>query len=231
MNGVLVVDKPAGMTSYDVIRDIKRLFSKEELKKVKIGHCGTLDPIATGVLVILLGAATKMQDRFMGGKKRYEGEFLLGVGTDSDDISGNVISKNEQFVISSEMIEELAKKFCGTFLQDPPIYSARKSGGVKGYEAARRGEELKLAPKEVTVSFCSFKLVSQNLIAYEIECSKGTYIRSIARDLGRAINIPCCVKTLRRTFSEPFSLERSKNLDFIKSLTSLTELQENLQTV
>ena len=231
MDGVLVIDKPAGITSYDVIRVIKRLFTKEELKRVKIGHSGTLDPIATGVMVILIGRATKMQDRFMGGKKHYQGEFLLGVGTDSDDISGKVIEKSENFSISSEQVVDLIKQFSGTFLQEPPIYSARKSGGVKGYEAARKGKELKLSPREVTVYSCRLELVGADIIAYQIECSKGTYIRSIARDIGRTVGIPCCVKTLRRTYSEPFAVESSRSLELFQSMKSSSDLLPNLISV
>ncbi|MBP9837126.1 MAG: tRNA pseudouridine(55) synthase TruB [Proteobacteria bacterium] len=214
IDGILLIDKPQGITSYDVIRKLKKTLSPN-----KIGHAGTLDPLATGLLVILLGKGTKLSSKFLEARKAYQGIIRLGVETDSDDITGNILQERDVPKLDptqrAECLKKIKDKFLGKQLQLPPQYSAVKVGGKKSYEVARKGGELKLEPREIEIESIELEFVSDLQLKYFIRCSKGTYIRSIARDLGRYLEVGACIEEIRRIESEPFDIKNAVLLDQI----------------
>lgn len=230
--GAFLVNKPAGMTSADVVNKIKRRF-----KLKRVGHAGTLDPFATGLLVVLFGKATRLQDIFMSGTKEYRGMFLLGTATSSDDITGEVIEScdvdPELWRGVAQRLPEVIHKFSGEISQVPPKVSAIKVDGQRSYNKARKGEDFELNARMVTIE--QFELVAEKYteLSYRVVCSKGTYIRSLARDVAKELGLPGCVKTLERTASKPFTLKEavglqellnSENPDtFVASFERLTE--------
>jgi len=210
--GAFLIDKPAGPTSADVVNQIKK-----KLKIKRVGHTGTLDPFATGLLVVLFGKATKLQDIFMGGQKEYQGNILLGTKTSTDDITGEVLESRE---ITKQSWEEIAKsltltsqKFTGEISQVPPIVSAIKVNGERSYKKARRGEDFNLPARSVFIESLDLAVSQEPEISYRVTCSKGTYVRSLARDIGESLETIACVKTLRREKSEPFSVTSAITLD------------------
>ncbi|MCK9368363.1 tRNA pseudouridine(55) synthase TruB [Candidatus Dojkabacteria bacterium] len=196
LNEILLVDKPEGMTSYDVIRKIKSRYPK----KTKIGHCGTLDSFATGLLILLIGKATKRQDEFHKLNKVYQTTAVFGFETDTQDITGKEINRDGDLrSISKEEIEKkINEKFIGKIFQIPPSYSAKKIDGVRAYKLAREGKEVELNPNSIEIF--SFKILSYNFpeVTFEVECAGGTYIRSLINDLGKGLGTFATCKTLRR---------------------------------
>jgi tRNA pseudouridine55 synthase len=206
INGILLVDKKKGITSYDVIREIKTKYPKG----TKIGHTGTLDPFATGLLIIMIGRqATKLMDRFHRLKKRYVVDAQFGFATDTQDITGIVVSKsNDGIIPTKEDIQTtMTKNFLGRISQIPPRYSAKKIKGKKAYELAREGKEFQLKPKEIEIY--KFKILDYNYpdIKLEVLCSTGTYIRTLVHDLARALGTYATAIELRRTQIGEFSVE------------------------
>lgn len=213
MNGILVVDKPANITSHDIV-DIIR----EKLNIRKVGHAGTLDPLATGVLVVLIGRATKLSNRLTTSDKEYKVVCLLGTKTDTDDLEGRILRKSSPGNISKKKLNEALAKFKGKIKQKVPRFSAMKMRGKKLYELARKNKNFKLPEKEITIykiEVLDFKLPE---IKLKINCSKGTYIRSICRDLGEMLGCGGCADKLRRTKSFPFSEEEATDLNKIRKL-------------
>jgi tRNA pseudouridine55 synthase len=225
LDGVLIVDKPAGITSHDVVHKIRRNF-----KIRKVGHGGTLDPNATGLLVILLGKGTKLSNSVMSGDKTYQGKILLGVETDSQDCDGEVVAEKDPAGITEEQIRKEIKTFIGDFYQTPPMVSAIKINGEALYKAARRGEVVER--KERFVHVYSFNINNFNMpyLDVTIKCTKGTYIRTIAHDLGQKLGCGANLVELRRLASGCFSLDNAITLDEIMNMTS-TQLAENVITV
>ena len=209
MNGAFVVNKPAGMSSAHVVRLIKKKFNL-----ARVGHAGTLDPFATGVLLVLLGKGTKLQPIFLNGAKAYRGEILLGVETDSHDLTGVV---KREVVVSveglSEKVAEFERQLFSCRTQLPPQISAISISGKRSYKMARLGEEVLHKERAVEVYEFSLSLLVDNLISYHLKCSKGFYVRSMARDLGDYLGVGASVKSLERVFSEPFSLAGVPELD------------------
>jgi len=206
INGILLLDKKKGITSYDVIREIKR----KHPKGTKIGHTGTLDPFATGLLIIMIGRqATKLMDRFHRLKKRYVVDAQFGFETDTQDITGIVISKSDDGIIPTkgDMWTTIEKDFLGPIKQIPPRYSAKKIKGKKAYELAREGKEFQLEPKEIEIY--KFNILDYNYpnIRFEVLCSTGTYIRTLVHDLARALGTYATATELRRTEIGEFSVE------------------------
>jgi tRNA pseudouridine55 synthase len=206
INGILLVDKKKGITSYDVIREIKRKYPKG----TKIGHTGTLDPFATGLLIIMVGRqATKLMDRFHKLKKRYVVDAKFGFATDTQDITGIVVSKSDDGIIPTkeDIQTTIEKKFLGSIKQIPPRYSAKKIKGKKAYELAREGKEFQLKPKEIEIY--EFVILDYNYpnIKFEVLCSTGTYIRTLVHDLARALGTYATATELRRTQIGKFSVE------------------------
>ncbi len=208
-NGLLLLDKPAGISSAGALNRIKR-----NLQLKKIGHAGTLDPMATGLLVCLVGSATKFALQAGAGAKRYSGTIRLGLRTDSDDITGQVLDTSAEIPPFSQ-IEKFSKEFIGKISQRPPDVSAIKVDGVRAYKLSRRGQKPNLLEREVEVE--EFALVERDreTIGFYLVCSKGTYVRSIARDLGERLGCGACLASLRRELSLPFNVSSAKKLDEI----------------
>lgn len=227
MNGVLLVDKPKGFTSFDVIAVVRKLTGQR-----KTGHTGTLDPNATGVLTVLLGSATKAQDIILNHDKSYVAGFKLGLTTDTLDIWGTVTSKSESRVSRAD-VERLIPKFSGEIEQVPPMYSAVKKDGQRLYDLARRGIEVERKARKVTVyklALTDFDEETQEG-TLEISCSKGTYVRTIIDDLGAALGTGAVMTALRRTFACGFSIDDCITLDDLKLLSEKGEAQTALRSV
>ena len=194
MHGFLNIDKPAGLTSFDVVRRIRRAAGLR-----RVGHAGTLDPVATGVLPVALGQATKLVQELMHAAKRYRGVITLGVETDTYDRAGEVVARADASAVTAQAVERALDAFRGEQTQTPPAYSAVKRAGVPAYKAARSGKPHALDPRPVTVH--SIKLIEITLpeLTIDVRCSKGFYMRALAQDLGRALGPGGHLSALRRT--------------------------------
>ena len=210
---VAVIDKPYEWTSADVVRKIKFQLRKCGYPKIKIGHAGTLDPLATGVLLVCIGRATKMVEQLQAEQKEYIAELQLGATTPSGDMEHEVDFTYPTEHITREMVEEALKSLTGEREQLPPIYSAKKVQGVRAYEFARAGEEVELKKAQITIY--AMELLEWDLprIKIRVECSKGTYIRSLAFEIGEALNSGAYLSSLRRTRSGGFKAEYAHTLD------------------
>ena len=197
-DGLLLIDKDPGFTSHDAVQRVRRI-----LKQKKIGHCGTLDPDATGLLLLTLGTATRLTRFLIRAPKVYEGVVRFGVSTDTYDASGKVVAEAPAESVTALTLEAVAaamKGFEGEILQQPPPYSAKKVQGVKFYELARRGEEVPTEPKEVTVyEFSPLGGIEDGRLRFKLSCSSGTYARGLAHDLGAALEVGAHLAELRRT--------------------------------
>lgn len=222
MEGVLIVDKPQGLTSHDVVYRLRR-----KLGMKKIGHAGTLDPMATGLLIMLIGKATRISQYLMSTDKVYEGEATLGVVTDSQDAEGEMMETRPVPELSEAAVREVMKGFLGDQYQIPPMHSAIKVDGVKLYHLARKGEEVEREPRFIRVS--SFELLSFNSpkITFRLHCTKGTYVRTIAHDLGQKLGCGAHLSALRRTASGKFELNQGLTLEQIETLP-LPEIEKRL---
>ena len=222
IEGVLLVDKPKGLTSHDVVYHLRR-----KLQIKKIGHAGTLDPMATGVLVMLIGKATRISQYLMSVDKVYEGEATLGVVTDSQDAEGEVMETRPVPELTEAGVRALMKTFLGDQYQTPPMHSAIKIGGVPLYKMARKGEEVEREPRFIRIA--SFDLLSFALpkLTFRLACTKGTYVRTVANDLGQKLGCGAHLSELRRTGSGKFTIEQCLPLDQIEAL-SLPEIEKRL---
>ncbi len=207
-DGVLPVDKPTGMTSHDVVDAIRR---KVGIKRV--GHGGTLDPAATGVLLIMLGRGTKLSERLMKSDKTYEGTLYLGSATDSQDATGTVTEEGEWEHITQEQLEEEMKNFKGDFYQTPPMVSAVKINGVPLYKLARKGKTVERKPRLIHVY--KFKILDFNPpeIKFVLRCTKGTYVRTICHDIGENLGCHAHLSSLRRTSAGSIDIEETTPLN------------------
>jgi tRNA pseudouridine55 synthase len=198
---VLLINKPLRWTSFDVVNKLRY-----KLKTKKIGHAGTLDPLATGLLIICVGKMTKRIEEFMGLEKEYTGTFVLGKTTPSYDLETEVSDEQDISHLANEVIREKVKLFIGTISQLPPLHSAIRIGGKRAYEFARKGRDIQLNPREVQIH--EFEITSIDLpeVGFRIVCSKGTYIRSIARDFGNALGVGAYLSALCRTRIGTFTL-------------------------
>ncbi len=213
MDGLIVVDKPRGPTSHDVVARIRGL-----LGGAKTGHCGTLDPEATGVLLVAVGRAARLFPFLSGHDKGYAATVRFGFATDTYDASGRPTIPESADLPAEAALREAMRRFEGPILQAPPAYSAVKKAGQPLYKLARANREVPIEPREVVVR--RFELVSWSppLAAVDIECSAGTYVRSLAHDLGRALACGAHLASLRRTASGPFRLEDARTLDDVESM-------------
>jgi tRNA pseudouridine55 synthase len=209
MNGLLVIDKPGGMTSRDVVNRVQRWFPR----KTKIGHTGTLDPLATGVLVVCVGAATRLADFVQAMGKTYRSRFRLGATSTTDDADGVVTANPSAVPPTRAQVGAAVPSFLGTVEQVPPAFSALKLGGERAHDLARQGKEVKLAARPVRIDAIRVQGYEWPFLDVEIDCGKGTYIRSIARDLGAKLGCGGMVETLRRTRIGPFTAEQGVGLD------------------
>ena len=217
---VAVIDKPLEWTSADVVRKAKFRLQRMGYRKIKVGHAGTLDPLATGILLVCIGRATKRVDELQAERKEYVAELMLGATTPSFDMEHPVDKTYPTDHITREKVEEALRSLEGERLQAPPLYSAKKVEGVRAYEFARLGEEVEL--KRALINIYSLTLEEYDLpkIRIRVECSKGTYIRSLAQEIGQALDSGAYLTSLRRTASGDFRVENAEQLeDFLKKLS------------
>ncbi|HUF61346.1 MAG TPA: tRNA pseudouridine(55) synthase TruB [Verrucomicrobiales bacterium] len=207
IDGVLLVDKEPGMTSHDVVAMARR-----KLQIRKIGHCGTLDPMATGLLILVIGRGTKIQDLLMSEDKTYEGTIRLGTATDTQDAEGRVIEEREVPAMDRARVEAVFAEFSGDFFQIPPMVSAIKKDGVPLYKLARQGKMIEREPRLVHVYQYEVLSVEPPDIGFRVVCSKGFYVRTYAHDIGERLGCGGHLKSLRRTRSGNFDLERAATI-------------------
>ena len=203
MNGIVIVDKPQGWTSQDVTARLRRVFNTR-----RIGHGGTLDPMATGVLPVFVGRATRGVEFFEHAEKTYETVLRLGLTTDTEDISGTVLSEQDAFV-TGEQLEAVLQKFRGEIMQVPPMYSALKINGQKLVDLARKGREVERQPRPITIHELTLLGMEADGIHLRVRCSKGTYIRTLCKDIGEALGCGGCMAALRRVMAGEYTIEES----------------------
>lgn len=214
LDGALLIDKPSGPTSHDVVDAIRRQFGIK-----KVGHCGTLDPAATGLLIIVLGRGTKLSERLMSDDKVYEGTIRFGETTDSYDADGELTGSLPVPPMTVEQLNETADTFVGDLMQTPPMVSAVKKGGVPLYKLARKGVEVPREPRLIHIYTYRFTGYEEPLGTFRIACTKGTYVRSLAHDLGQKIGCGAHLATLRRVTSGKFDVTGAAPLDAILKLS------------
>ncbi len=211
-HGLLLIDKPSGLTSHDVVNRIRHIFNTRE-----VGHAGTLDPMASGLLVVLMGEATKISDFVLNENKSYQMRVRLGVRTDTMDLTGQVLS-HEEVRQSADKIRETARSLVGTFMWTVPAYSAAKVNGQKLYQMARTQTPVELPVKEMTFWNLEISEVSQQGIEAHVECSKGSYIRRWASELGERLGCGATLESLRRTTCEPYRLTEALALEEVEKV-------------
>lgn len=222
---VAVIDKPLEWTSTDVVRKIKFRLNRMGYRKIKVGHAGTLDPLATGILLVCIGRATKRVDELQAERKEYVAELMLGATTPSYDMEHPVDRTYPTDHITREKVEAALQSLTGERLQAPPIYSAKKVEGVRAYEFARAGEDIELRKALINIYSITLEEYSMPRIRIRVECSKGTYIRSLAQEIGEALDSGAYLTSLRRTRSGDFTVENATSLDDF--LTNLSECETN----
>ncbi|MFV9645014.1 MAG: tRNA pseudouridine(55) synthase TruB [Desulfobacterales bacterium] len=223
LNGILIVDKPADMTSAKVIAHVKKL-----LGAGKAGHAGTLDPLATGVLVCCLNDATKLCRFLLRGKKKYVAVIRLGIETDTQDFTGNIISTSDKTTFSDKKLRQVFKQFEGAAKQLPPVYSALKHKGVPLYKLARRGTPVQKGARSIFISYIKIIEINLPLIRFEVSCSAGTYIRTLCADIGAALGCGGCLKELRRIESSGFAISQALTLPEMENLHLSHKLSDRL---
>ena len=209
MNGIVIVDKPQGWTSQDVTARLRRVFNTR-----RIGHGGTLDPMATGVLPVFVGRATRGVEFFEHAEKVYETVLKPGITTDTEDITGTVLTEQDAF-ITGEMLEEVLAKFRGDIMQVPPMYSALKVNGQKLYDLARKGKEVERQPRPITIHELTLLGMEAEGIRLRVRCSKGTYIRTLCKDIGQALGCGGCMAALRRVAAGEYTAEEAVPLQVL----------------
>ena len=221
-DGVLLVDKPKGLTSHDVVDHIRRHFGFK-----KVGHCGTLDPIATGLLVVVLGRATKLQSHLTADDKAYEGVMRLGVSTDSQDSDGKIIAEKPVPPLTPADLEQVLTGFRGDIQQVPPMISAIKYKGQPLYKLARKGMTIERAPRAVHIYELRLLTFDSPNIGFRVQCTKGTYVRTLCSEIGDALGCGAHLAELRRTRSGQFDLKDAQPLEAFLNL-SLEQLQASI---
>jgi len=221
-DGVLLVDKPKRLTSHDVIDKIRRRF-----KLRKVGHCGTLDPIATGLLVVVVERATKLQNRLMSDDKTYEGTMQLGITTDSQDADGKVLSEKPPAKVTEEEVEMVFSSFRGDLQQIPPMISAIKHKGKPLYKLARQGKTIEREPRLIHIYDLRLLRLRHPFIEFRVSCSKGTYVRTLCSDIGDLLGCGAHLAELRRIRSGDFDIKDTHSLDDLLALNH-EQLQEQI---
>lgn len=217
-DGLLLVDKPTGPTSHDIVARIRRHF-----RIPKVGHGGTLDPMATGLLILLLGKGTKISSRVMGHDKTYEGLFRLGVETDSQDADGQPVAECDASAITTEQIAEQMRQRLGDQMQTPPMVSAIKINGVPLYKLARKGQTIERPPKLIHVYRFELLDYSPPDVRFRVECTKGTYVRTLAHDIGQSLGVGAHLRQLRRTRIGQLDVANATPLDDLLQRPSLDD--------
>ncbi len=224
MNGIVIVDKPKGYTSRDIVNIVGSILDTK-----KIGHAGTLDPIATGVLVLAIGNGLKILEFINERDKEYIATVKMGLSTDTLDVSGNVLTKIENYYVDLEKINKVLISFKGKYEQTVPLYSSVKVGGQRLYKYARENKSVELPKRMVEIYDIELISCNHDEFTFKAVVSKGTYIRSLIRDIGEKINIPCTMKELRRTKQGDFSIEYANSMEEIESVNiSFVSLEKAL---
>ena len=221
MNGLVLIDKPAGCTSHDVVNRWRKLAGTK-----RVGHLGTLDPMATGLLLLLTGTATRLAPYFATDEKTYAAEITLGLTSDTYDIEGQLVPTSVPIPDNFQTIESALRTFEGRFRQMPPPVSAKKIGGVPAYKLHRKGVEFELKPAEVEVRQLEVQQISKEKICVVVTCSAGAYIRSIAHDLGKLLGCGGVLSSLRRTAVSDLQVENARTLETLKTLAEQNRLPE-----
>ena len=209
MNGIVIIDKPQGWTSQDVTARLRRVFNTK-----RIGHGGTLDPMATGVLPVFVGRATRGVEFFEHAEKTYETVLRLGITTDTEDITGTVLTRCDAFVTGAQL-EQVLQQFRGEIMQVPPMYSALKVNGQKLCDLARKGKEVERKPRPITIHELTLLGMEDDGIRLRVRCSKGTYIRTLCKDIGEALGCGGCMAALRRVTAGEYTIEESVPLEVL----------------
>ena len=217
---VLLIDKPLEWTSFQVVNKLRwHIRQRFHIKKIKVGHAGTLDPLATGLLIICTGKQTKSIHIYQGQVKEYTGTFTIGATTPSYDLETEVNETFETSHITNELIHKTTEQFIGAIQQQPPIFSAIKKDGKRLYELARKGETTEIPTREVTIEEFEITKIDLPKVEFRVVCSKGTYIRSLAYDFGKALNSGAHLSVLRRTKIGEYNVENAESIDsFIEKL-------------
>lgn len=223
---ILYIDKPLGWTSFDAVKRLRGMILRRYgIKKFKVGHAGTLDPLATGVMIICTGKATKRIEELQAGVKEYVAEIALGATTPSFDLETEIDATYPTDHITRELVEDVLKKFTGRIEQVPPAYSACKVDGHRAYKAARRGESVDLKPKVLVIDEIELLSYSRNSITVRVVCSKGTYIRALARDIGESLESGAHLTGLRRTRVGDVEVGRCLSVDDAATLIRETPME------
>ena len=210
-SGLILVNKPVGITSFKLVHIIRK-----KLNVKKAGHCGTLDPLASGLMIVLAGKYTKLQDKFMKQDKVYHATIRLGLKTDSGDLDGKIISQSDFSHVTKELIGQVCKSFIGKIKQIPPMYSALKVNGQKLYELARKGITVERKPREITIYSIDLTDYQKDNFSIRVRCSSGTYIRTLAEDIGKKLNTDTVLINLIREEIGNYKLSDALNIDDIK---------------
>jgi len=221
MNAVLILDKPAGLTSHDVVNRVRRI-----LQQRSVGHLGTLDPAATGVLPLVIGNLTRLAQFYTSSEKTYEGSIRFGFATDTYDAEGEATSPPQSVSLSLEALQELAGRFLGLIEQAPPPFSAKKIRGVPAYKLARKKKEVKLAPVQVQIHRFEITSCDADRAAFRARVSSGTYMRSVAHELGRELGCGAHLESLRRTRVAEFAIADAHTLDQLEAAAQAGELEQ-----
>ena len=222
LDGAMLIDKPAGPTSHDVVDAVRRQFGIK-----KVGHCGTLDPNATGLLIIVLGRGTKLSERLMSDDKVYEGTMKFGETTDSYDAAGELVASLPVPPLTFEQLNAAAAEFVGDQMQMPPMVSAVKKNGVPLYKLARKGIEVQREPRLIHIYSFRFSAYAEPIGRFRVACTKGTYVRSLAHELGEKIGCGAHLATLRRVASGKFDVADAVEFEKVMSMTE-RELEQRV---
>ena len=211
---ILIVDKPLNWTSFDVVKKIRyEIINHFKIKKIKVGHAGTLDPLATGLIVLCTGKKTKTINELIIDSKFYEGEIRLGATTPSFDLETEIDKEFALPSVDDNTLKNIEEKFTGEINQLPPLFSAKRVKGKRAYEYARNNEYVELKPNLISIFELQLKIINKNTISFSCHCSKGTYMRSLARDIGSSLNSGAHLISLRRTKSGKFKIEMAKSIE------------------
>jgi len=219
-DGVMIVDKPAGWTSHDVVNFIRKRFGAK-----KVGHAGTLDPLATGVLVILMGKAVKLSAEISGQEKEYQAKLTLGKATDTQDSSGKIISEKQWDGLTADSVRSAFAGFLGEIEQVPPMVSAIQLNGKRLYELARQGKEVERKPRKIEIKKIDIMDISLPNVSFSVTCSKGTYIRTLCHDIGEVLGCGGHLSGLRRTRSGNFSIDAAVTIEQLRDKQCVVSLQ------
>jgi tRNA pseudouridine55 synthase len=221
VNAVLIIDKPGGLTSHDVVNRVRHI-----LQEKSVGHLGTLDPMATGVLPLVIGNLTRLAQFYTASEKTYEGTIRFGYSTDTYDVEGEPTSNVEEVAVTFEQVRELADKFKGIIEQTPPPFSAKKIAGVPAYKLARKGKEVSLKPVQIEIKEFEIESVENDRASFRARVASGTYMRSVAHDMGQQLGCGAHLESLRRTAVAEFSLADAHTLEQLRTATEQGQAED-----